>query len=202
MKIRTMIERFDSISRVFAIMAGWALLGLSVFIGIDVIGRKLFNISLQGSDEIGGYIMAATCAFGFSYTLAKRSHIRLNLILPHLPVKFQGAANILAYAALILYAYMLLWGGGTLFLESWQLQAVAPSPLETPLWIPQLLTAAGLAWFALHLTAYCVEIVGLSFSGRFKELNNIFGVETVEEETTREVEEAKQEQKQRLQQMQ
>ena len=112
-------------------------------------------------------------------------------------MKFQGAANILAYTALILYTYMLLWGGGALFLESWKLGAVAPTPLETPLWIPQLFLAAGLAWFALHMTVYCVEIVGLALSGRFKELNKIFGVDTAEEETTREVEEAKLEQQRR-----
>jgi TRAP-type C4-dicarboxylate transport system permease small subunit len=194
-----MIERFDGVSRIFAIVAGWALLGLSVFIGVDVIGRKLFDFSMQGSDEIGGYIMAATCAFGFSYTLAKRSHIRLNLILPRLPKNFQGAANILAYAALALYAYMLLWRVGALFLESWQLKAVAPTPLETPLWIPQFFLAAGLAWFALHLTVYLVEIVAMTLGGRIKELNRTFGVETVEEETTREVEEAKLEQQKRMQ---
>jgi TRAP-type C4-dicarboxylate transport system permease small subunit len=199
MKLRAINERFDSASRFFAILSGWALLGLSVFIGIDVISRKLFNISLQGSDEVGGYIMAATCAFGFSYTLAKRGHIRLNLILPHLPTKLQGAANILAYGALILYTYMLLWGGVTLFLESWKLKAVAPTPLETPLWIPQLFLAAGLIWFALHLTAYVLEILGMTAGGRFRELNRVFGVETVQEESTREVEEAKLEQQQRQQ---
>lgn len=197
MALRHFVECFDGASRFFVIVAGWALLGLSVYIGLDVIGRKLLNITLQGSDEIGGYIMAAACAFGFSYTLAKRGHIRLNLILPHLPRSLQGIANILAYAALAVYAYMFLWRGGALFLESWELKAIAPTPLETTLWIPQLLWVAGLAWFALHMTVYTVEITYLTLRGRIGELNQTFGLETVAVETSREVQEAALEQRKR-----
>ncbi|MDF1594062.1 MAG: TRAP transporter small permease [Desulfobacterales bacterium] len=197
MNLRRMIERFDGASRFFAITAGWALLGLSVYIGIDVVGRKLLNITLQGSDEIGGYIMAAICAFGFSYALAKRAHIRLNLILPHLPPGFQGIANVLAYSALAGYAYMLAWRGSALFLESWQLQAIAPTPLQTPLWLPQMIWVAGLVWFSIHMTMYLVEILILVWTGRMTELNGIFGVETVEKETSREIEEAKRDQQKR-----
>lgn len=199
MNLRHIVERFDGASRFFVIVAGWALLGLSIYIGLDVIGRKLFNITLQGTDEIGGYIMAASCAFGFSYTLSKRGHIRLNLLLPHFSQGFQAFANILAYAALAVYAYMLLWRGGALFLESLQLQAVAPTPLETPLWIPQLLWVVGLAWFALHMTVYAIEILVLTFQGRISDLNKTFGVETVAEETSREVKEAAMEHQKRVQ---
>jgi TRAP-type C4-dicarboxylate transport system permease small subunit len=191
--MRKLRQLFDNISRVFAIVAGWALLGLSIFIGIDVVGRKSFNFTLQGSDEIGGYIMAAVCAFGFSYTLAKRAHIRLNILLPRLPSALQGVANLLAYAAMAVFAYMLLWRGFDLFYESIELQAVAPTPLVTPLWIPQFFWVAGLAWFAVHVTFYLLEMLILVAKNRMAELNTIFGVETVEKETSREVQEAAQE---------
>ena len=45
MNVKRLMERFDEISRYLAILGGWPVLGLSVLIGIDVVGRKVFNIS-------------------------------------------------------------------------------------------------------------------------------------------------------------
>jgi TRAP-type C4-dicarboxylate transport system permease small subunit len=190
MSLKRTIGIFDEISRYFAVVGGWAFLGLSVYIGIDVVGRKLFSISLQGSDEIGGYVMAVTCAFGFSYTLAKRAHIRLNILLPRFPASFQAFVNLLAYGIMAALAYMMLWRALSMLIETIELQAVAPTPLETPLWIPQSLWTLGLAWFAIHITVSLIYAIILAGKKQIAELNASFGVETVEEEASHAVDEA------------
>ncbi|MBD3305013.1 TRAP transporter small permease subunit [candidate division KSB3 bacterium] len=190
MNLQRVTVIFDQISRYFAIVGGWAFLGLSVYIGIDVVGRKLFNLSLQGSDEIGGYVMAVTCAFGFSYTLAKRAHIRLNILLPRFPAAFQAIINLVAYAILTALAFMLVWRAAALLFETIELQAVAPTPLETPLWIPQSLWTLGLAWFFIQVTINLISAIILTVQTRISELNALFGVETVEEEASHAIEES------------
>ena len=42
-----------------------------------IIARKLFSYSLQGVDEIGGYVVAITGTFGFAYALINRTHTRI-----------------------------------------------------------------------------------------------------------------------------
>jgi TRAP-type C4-dicarboxylate transport system permease small subunit len=181
---RDLMDRIDGACKTLATVVGWGLLGMAVLVSVDVFGRKVFAISTQGSDEIGGYVMAITCAFGFSYTLATRTHIRLNVLLPHLPLGLRVAANCVAYAVLTAFSYMMLWRGASVLMESAELQAVAPTPLATPLVIPQGLWVAGLAWFAFQLTVYFAKVMCLAFRGGAKELDKRFGVETVEDEVS------------------
>lgn len=187
--LQRLMDLTDRGSRYLAIIGGWPLLGLSVMIGVDVVGRKLLNLSVQGSDEVGGYVMAVCCAFGFAYGLAKRSHIRLNLVLPYMPRGFQVFANVVAHVVLALFSYLMLWQMLDLLFESLRLHAVAPTPLQTPLAIPQLLCAVGLAYFALQITVYLLHGVSLLAAGRTAEFNRLFGVETAQKEAEAELQE-------------
>jgi len=77
------LKWFGSISRVCAIIAGWALMAISVAMCVEILGRKYFNFSFRGLDEIGGYMLAGVCAFGFAYTLSTRAHMRVTLLFPY-----------------------------------------------------------------------------------------------------------------------
>lgn len=178
MMLKKIIKTFDEYSKYFAIAGGWALVGLSLYIGVDVIGRKLFALSLQGSDEIGGYVLAVICAWGFSYALAMGAHIRLTALLSMVSEKMQALANITAYGALMLLAFLMAWRGAAMLIETLENQAVAPTPLETPLWIPQGLWALGLGWFFLHVTTYFIHAVFLFIKGKDKDINSLYGIET------------------------
>jgi TRAP-type C4-dicarboxylate transport system permease small subunit len=180
----------DDVSRPLAVVGGWFVLGLSILIGLEVVARKGAALPIQGSDEIGGYVMAVSAAFGFPYALAKRGHIRLNLVLPHMPGWFQAVANVIAYLILAIFSYLMLWQILDMLLESLRLRAVAPTPLQTPLAFPQALCALGLAYFAVHTTAYLVEGFRLLASGDIVRYNTTFGVETAEKEAESELKDA------------
>jgi TRAP-type C4-dicarboxylate transport system permease small subunit len=181
------IRALDDVSRPLAVIGGWFVLGLSILIGLEVVGRKGAALAIQGSDELGGYVMAVSVAFGFSYALAKRGHIRLNLILPHMPARFQAAANVIAYTILTAFSYLMLWQMLDMLLESLRLKAVAPTPLQTPLALPQALCALGLAYFAVHTTVYLLEGFRLLVSGDIIRYNAMFGVEMAEKEAESEL---------------
>ncbi len=187
MSLQRIMEAFDRWSRPLAVIGGWSVLGLSVLVGVDVVGRKLINLSVQGSDEIGGYVMVVAAAFGFSYALSKRGHIRLNLVLPHTPARFQAFANIIAHVVLAAFAYLMLWQMADLLVDSIKLKAVAPTPLQTPLALPQLLCVLGLAYFALHITVYLIEGFRLLSNGNIERFNSMFGVETAQKEAESEL---------------
>jgi TRAP-type C4-dicarboxylate transport system permease small subunit len=105
------LKWFGSIARVCAIVAGWALMAISVAMCVEILGRKYFNFSLEGLDEIGGYMLAGVCAFGFAYTLSTRSHMRVTLLFPYVPASVQSLLNVLAMLTLAAMAAFCAWRG-------------------------------------------------------------------------------------------
>lgn len=150
-----MVEKGSRAGRAFgrgfdilALAAGWALFALSVLVGFEVVARKLFAFSLKGVDEIGGYVLAVASAVGFIYALVQHGHIRVNVAFRYLGPRLRALLHLAAYATLAAFAALLAWRGVSVWSRSISLDAVAPTPLATPLWIPQGAWILGLIVFA------------------------------------------------------
>ena len=105
------LEWFGSIARACAIVAGWALMAISVATCVEILGRKYFSFSFRGLDEIGGYMLAGVSAFGFAYALSTRSHMRVTLLFPYVPASVQSLLNVLAMLTLAAMAAFCAWRG-------------------------------------------------------------------------------------------
>lgn len=135
--------------RVLTVLVGWALLGLAVLVSFEVISRKFLGFSIQGADEIGGYVLAITSAIGFSYALISRAHVRIDFIALAFPHRVRAWLDILAYAALNLFLWLLVWRAAAVTRQSIKIGALAPTPLGTPLAIPQIPWSIALLLVAL-----------------------------------------------------
>ena len=133
--------------RIIGILGGYACLGLSFLIVVEILARKLFNHSLQGVDEIGGYVVAITGTFGMALAAVERAHTRIDVLLLRLPGRIQAALNLLSYVALGLGAAFMGYMGWRTLDDSLIFGSVSSSPLQVPLWIPQSLWMAGLVVF-------------------------------------------------------
>ena len=133
-----------------AVLTGWALLIYCFAVGVEILGRRYFGFSLQGVDEIGGYLMALIVAIGFTCALYSESHIRIDILLPRLPRRVTLWLNAAALAGLTGFAFFLVWQGSSVLTQSYKLRAVAPTPLLTPMAVPQ---AAWVALLILFLVA-------------------------------------------------
>jgi TRAP-type C4-dicarboxylate transport system permease small subunit len=168
-------------SRIGALLCGYLLLFLSFLVGFEVVARKFFGFSLQGADEIGGYILAILGAIGFSYTLLRRAHTRIDIFIVLLPQGAQRALNVLAMLSMAAFAVFMAWRGGAAFTETLEYGSIANSPLATPLWIPQSIWLAGLVLFALAASGYALWAVYL-LARRPEDVNRRFGVVTRRED--------------------
>lgn len=135
--------------RVIGILGGYGCLGLSFLIVFEIFARKLFNYSLQGVDEIGGYVVAITGTFGMALAAVERAHTRIDVLLLRLPRRMQAALNLVSYVALGMGAAFMGYMGWRTLDESLTFGSVSSSPLQVPLWIPQSLWMAGLVVFGL-----------------------------------------------------
>ena len=177
---------FEPAARFIAVAGGYWLMLIAVATCIEVISRKVFSFSLLGVDEVGGYTLAVLAALGFSYALVDRAHTRIDFMIGRLPASVKAAANALAMFSLAAMALFAVWRGLDVLKESIEFQSRAPTPLQTPLWIPQTLWLAGLAFFALVATTLALHAGALMIRDRGR-LNTFYGPPTLEEEIEKEV---------------
>ncbi len=62
------------------------LLVASILICIDITLRYTMSVTLGGADELSGYALAISSAWGFSSALLSRSHIRIDTVYVRLEV--------------------------------------------------------------------------------------------------------------------
>lgn len=179
------------VSHVLALAVGWVLVLLSATIVVEVFGRKLFAMSLQGVDEYGGYILAIGSAVGFTLALFHKAHIRIDVIIRYLPVPVRAAADLVALAVLAFVAFELTVTAVNVAMQSHAMQAQAVSPLRTPLDVPQGLWAAGFALFALSVIVVFLRTAVAVAQRDWATVEREAGLANIEEEVAGEVESAK-----------
>lgn len=167
--------------RFFALLGGYAILGVAVFVSLEVVLRRSLGISLQGADEFGGYALAVAAAFGFSYTLMLRGHTRIELITERLPRRIAGIFDLVAMLAIAAMAVFLLWRGVAVMQESIEFRSLSGTPSQTKLWVPQSVWVGGLALFALYAVATALHALWLALTGH-PGLAKWYGAKTLDEQ--------------------
>jgi TRAP-type C4-dicarboxylate transport system permease small subunit len=179
-----MIERgLRAIATGFAIVSGFAVLALAFAIVFDIVARRFFAFSVQGTDEYGGYVLATIASLGLSYALLQRGHTRVDIVMPFLSTRLQAAVNLLALATLLVYAAFVAWYAYAALAETIEFDARANSPLQTPLWAPQLLWVIG-TWTFVVVTLWAVCRAARLIPREPDTVNRAFGPLTAVQEVT------------------
>lgn len=171
-----------AVSRFLARLGGALILVCAFLVSLDVIFRNLFKLAIFESYELTGYGIALATAFGLSWALVTKAHIRIEVLYNMLAVKPRACLDICALAALAVVAAVLVYYGALVLLDNWGLGARSNSTLHVPLAIPQGLWLLGLAWFAVCTAVFLVVAVNAVVRGRHLEVQQMFGIATVSEE--------------------
>lgn len=136
------------IARGGAIVGGALLLAASIVICIDIALRYAFSLTIGGADDLSGYALAISSAWGFSAALLSRSHIRIDTVYVRVRSRVARAAlDILSLASFALFGGLVAWHGWGVLQQSYVSNSHSQSAIEMPLAIPQALWFAGLAFF-------------------------------------------------------
>ena len=177
----------DRIETLLATVFGFIFLGLAGVVATETVARKLFNVSLQGADELGGYALAVGSTIAFSLALMGRSHIRVDVFHERLPRRLQAFINWLSITSLAAFAIFIAWLAGKVIADTLAYGSTAQTPWATPLIIPQSVWYAGLVTFALVATGYAVRATWLLATTRTEALNHDFQPRGAKEELKEEL---------------
>lgn len=173
------------ISRLF----GWSLLLLSAFVSLETVMRKLFNTSLQGADELGGYVLAFGSSLAFVVTLAERAHIRIDVLHRKFPVIVQSLIDWLAALSMAVLGCFLLYVGWFVLSDTLAYGSRAATPWATPLIWPQSAWYMALAAFSLSAIVLSVRATWLFFKGDHRTLAAEFNPKGAADELAEELQE-------------
>ncbi|MEM1431704.1 MAG: TRAP transporter small permease [Pseudomonadota bacterium] len=175
------LRAVERISVGLALGAGVTIALLAVLISVDIIGRDLFGVSVQGTDEIGGYVLAFVGSLGMALTLMRRGHPRIDLFFRFFPPTMRDALNVTAQVAIAGFALFMAWQAWGELESTLRFGAITNTPLQTPLWVPQSIWLAGMVFFALTCCLTSAHALWLFTTDR-RAVSRVYGSPTVEDE--------------------
>ena len=170
------------IARAGAWLGGLLIIAAALLVGVEVVIRKAFSISIGGADELSGFALAISTSWALAFALLERAHIRIDSLYVHLPVRLCALLDLLAVAVFTVFIALIAWYGFGVFATSYQLGARSLSPLRTPLVVPQLLWVLGFAMFlAVALILFVRALLAL-IAGDHAMVRRLVGSRDVTEE--------------------
>jgi TRAP-type C4-dicarboxylate transport system permease small subunit len=140
-----------------ALVCGAMFIVSAIYVSVDLIVRKVLNLSFVGANEISGYVLAIATSWAFSYALLKRSHIRIDIFYRYLPRRWQAAIDVVAVATVAGFAAIFAWYANRYFWQVWGRGSRSITSLAFPLWIPMLAWYAG--WVVFLIVSVYLTVV-------------------------------------------
>ncbi|WP_161600941.1 TRAP transporter small permease subunit [Teichococcus oryzae] len=171
------------LAAVMAYLAGWNYILCAVLITFDVVARNLLGFSTAATVEISGYMLACGIAWALAHTLARRAHIRVDVLVNRMPLRLRVWLHVLAVALLAGFAVFIAWGGWQIVEESALFDAHDNSALRIPLMLPQGIWAFGLLAFLVMSLVLLLESALALLLGELEEVDALLGSRSVDDET-------------------
>ncbi|MCC7274074.1 MAG: TRAP transporter small permease [Alphaproteobacteria bacterium] len=164
-RVTAAVRAIDGLIRVGMHGAELCLVAMMVLITLEVVCRSFLGFSLTIVDETCGYLVAALLFLGAAYSLRQEALLRVEFIIVALPRRLRHVVDLAYDIASLGFAIILLHQMARLAVSSHQRGMVAPTLMETPIWLPQVVLPVGAALIVLGLLAEIVRDIA-RISGR------------------------------------
>lgn len=179
--------RFANTAARCAVLASGALTIASVLlISYDVIVRKLFGITIGGSDELSSYAFAISTSWSLAYGVLQRANVRVDVLYQHLPVRVSALLDWLSLVCMGIFIGYLTFYAYDVVAQSWIYGSRANTPLGTPLTLPQGLWFGGLVFMCLILALMLIRSSVALVTGDLETVKLVAGMRSTKEEAEEE----------------
>jgi len=173
-----------------ALAGGLLLLASAVLVSVDVVLRKLANVTLGGADELSGYALAIGSTWSFAFVLLNRGNVRIDALYQYLPRALAALCDLLSVVALLVFVSLVAWHGWGVLAQSWQIGARSNSALLVPLAIPQALWWLGYAWFVVCTVLLLLRSLLAFAEADWPAVSRLIGARGVRDEAAEELQNA------------
>ncbi len=143
--------------RTSAVSGQVLILGMTLLITVDVLGRATLGKSTLVSTEISGYALVALVFLGLAYTLRMERHIKIELLTRRLSPRKQQQLEIAVLILSLIFIAWFTWATMGPVVQNYIQHHISITYLHTPYWIPYLFVPVGAGMLAIGLL---IEIIG------------------------------------------
>ena len=148
----------DPLFRLLGGLAAFFIFATLAIEVVNIVGRQI-GFSMAGMDAYAGYFLAAGSFLAMGYALREGDHIRVSLILQRLHGRARWWMEVLCLVVATLLSCYFAWFAARLVWGSYSFNDISQNVDATPLWIPQLAMAIGLAGLALAFIEQLVYVL-------------------------------------------
>lgn len=143
----------DAFSRLGRHVSEWAMVGLVLMMGAEMVVRTLFGWSIQFSNEVGGYALVAITFLSLASGQLEHAYHRVHFVEHRLGPVGRARLRLGFDLATFVVTAVLLAEFVRFEWITWQSGDVAATSLMTPLWVPRFVMPVGMLMLAWALLA-------------------------------------------------
>ena len=140
------------------VLSSLSLMTMVALIVAEIVARSFFHYSFEVVDEVGAYLLVAVSFLALAPAQAAGSFHSVELIQERLSTRVQRISKKFFLTLSLVFSLTML---GTITRYVWrtyQQSDVAPTVLQTPLWIPQSVMIVGMASLCIVLAQSLVRV--------------------------------------------
>lgn len=162
-------EFVRKLSGIALVIAGFLYLAITALVCFDIFARAVLGFSSGATIELTGYMLGAGMTLGMSGALMERAHVRIDVLVQHLPLRARIWLHSISLLALFIVVGFMSWGAVNLAMDSFLMNSADLTSLHLPLSMPQGIWASGLILMVLAIIAIGARTIKLSLSGHADE---------------------------------
>ncbi len=129
-----------------------------ILVLVGVAARYIFRIGVVFIDEYIGYLLIVITFMGLAYTFNEGGHIKVDLIFRLLPRKAQLIVRLVTSLVALSISTLLTVETYKRVLVSYKYNVVSVTPMETPLFIPQMFIPLAFGLLSLAVLNFIVKL--------------------------------------------
>ena len=134
---------FDIVERASLWLSAGCMIGMTVLMLLEVVLRGAFNSTTEHSDELVGYLLIGVSFLSLALCQSRGAFHRVEMVQMRLGPRGKAMSALVFDVLSFGYVALTDWYFLQFVLSSYTREAVAPTVLATPLWIPETAMVVG-----------------------------------------------------------
>jgi len=157
--MRSLMKYFDCLELFFYFISKLAVFLMMLTTTADAICRYLFNSPIVGAYEfVESYLMVVVVFLSLSYVMKVNGHIKVDMLVEHLPDRLVRVLNIIFLLAGALLMLVIGYQGVLATEEAWVNNYTSSGLIAWPTWLSVIWVPIGSFLFVLRLILEAIKV--------------------------------------------